>query len=177
MSAVVAAVRTLFGNARAVPHDAPWPLQHPVVAALGFLRQVRAQANGGGLVIGVDLVKDSAVLEAAYDDALGAFDGATIATTHQFCHLVLRSLGVAGDTDSNATLVEDLEDLLGEVVDDLYLARFGNLEGAPPFSHAQALKLGREAASDPQAGDRGNHEPFAAQPLFPRAQRHPRDRR
>ncbi|CAN5676841.1 exodeoxyribonuclease V subunit beta [soil metagenome] len=84
-------------------------------------------------------------------DALGAFDGATIATTHQFCHLVLRSLGVAGDTDSNATLVEDLEDLLGEVVDDLYLARFGNLEGAPPFSHAQALKLGREAASDPQA--------------------------
>ena len=46
-------------------------------------------------------------------EALGAFDGATIATTHQFCHLVLRSLGVAGDTDANATLVEDLEDLLG----------------------------------------------------------------
>ena len=42
-------------------------------------------------------------------DALGAFDAATIATTHQFCQLVLRSLGVAGDTDANATLVEDLE--------------------------------------------------------------------
>ncbi len=34
ISAVVAAVRTLFGNARATPADAPWPLQHPVVAAL-----------------------------------------------------------------------------------------------------------------------------------------------
>ncbi len=36
ISAVVAAVRQLFGNARAVPHDAPWPLEHPVVAALGW---------------------------------------------------------------------------------------------------------------------------------------------
>ena len=36
---------------------------------------------------------------------------ATIATTHQFCQLVLRSLGVAGDTDAGAELVEDLDDL------------------------------------------------------------------
>lgn len=39
--------------------------------ALGFLRRVRAQAGGGGLLIGVDLVKPPEVLEAAYDDALG----------------------------------------------------------------------------------------------------------
>ncbi|QNN55136.1 UvrD-helicase domain-containing protein [Nocardioides mesophilus] len=84
-------------------------------------------------------------------DALGAFDAATIATTHQFCHLVLRSLGVAGDTDSNATLVEDLDDLLGEVVDDLYLRAFGDLDGDPPFSHRDALRLARAAAGDPQA--------------------------
>ena len=32
--------------------------------------------------------------------ALVSFDAATIATIHQFCQLVLRSLGVAGDTDS-----------------------------------------------------------------------------
>ena len=38
-------------------------------------------------------------------DALAGFDAATIATTHQFCQLVLRSLGVAGDTDSRAELV------------------------------------------------------------------------
>jgi dimethylhistidine N-methyltransferase len=39
--------------------------------ALNLLRQAREVAAGGALLIGVDLVKDSAVLEAAYDDALG----------------------------------------------------------------------------------------------------------
>lgn len=34
VSAVVAAVRTLFGNPTAVPADAAWPLQHPVIAAV-----------------------------------------------------------------------------------------------------------------------------------------------
>lgn len=38
--------------------------------ALGFLRQVRAAAQGGGLLIGVDLVKPLDILEPAYDDAL-----------------------------------------------------------------------------------------------------------
>ena len=66
-------------------------------------------------------------------DALADFDGATIATTHQFCQLVLRSLGVAGDTDAGAELVEDLDDLVVEVVDDLYLRRFGDAAGTPPF--------------------------------------------
>lgn len=39
--------------------------------ALSFLRQARAAAQGGGLLIGVDLVKPREVLEPAYDDALG----------------------------------------------------------------------------------------------------------
>jgi ABC-type multidrug transport system permease subunit len=34
VSAVAAAVRTLFGNPTAVPADAPWPLTHPVAAAV-----------------------------------------------------------------------------------------------------------------------------------------------
>jgi len=38
--------------------------------ALVFLRQVQAAAQGGGLLIGVDLVKPGAILEAAYDDPL-----------------------------------------------------------------------------------------------------------
>ncbi|HSE07809.1 MAG TPA: UvrD-helicase domain-containing protein, partial [Nocardioidaceae bacterium] len=84
-------------------------------------------------------------------DALGSFDAATIATTHQFCHMVLRSLGVAGDTDANATLVEDLDDLLEDVVDDLYLSAFAGIDGEPPFSHKEAMKLGRKAVGDPQA--------------------------
>jgi ABC transporter DrrB family efflux protein len=36
ISALVAAARELFGNATAVPHDAPWPLEHPVVASFGW---------------------------------------------------------------------------------------------------------------------------------------------
>ena len=40
-------------------------------AALRLLRQARAAAPGGALLIGVDLVKPREVLEAAYDDALG----------------------------------------------------------------------------------------------------------
>jgi ABC-2 type transport system permease protein len=34
ISAIVAATRTLFGNPTAVPADAPWPLEHSVLAAL-----------------------------------------------------------------------------------------------------------------------------------------------
>ena len=39
--------------------------------ALAFLRRVRARATGGGLLIGVDLVKPARLLQSAYDDALG----------------------------------------------------------------------------------------------------------
>lgn len=40
--------------------------------AVAFLRRLRAACQtDGGLLIGVDLVKDKAVLDAAYDDALG----------------------------------------------------------------------------------------------------------
>ena len=84
-------------------------------------------------------------------DALASFDAATIATTHQFCQLVLRSLGVAGDTDAGATLVESLDDLVVEVVDDVYLRRFGNRAEPPPFDRAAALALARTAIGDPQA--------------------------
>ncbi len=40
--------------------------------ALAFLRQLRASCDiDGGILIGVDLIKDQAILDAAYDDALG----------------------------------------------------------------------------------------------------------
>ena len=40
-------------------------------AALALLRRMRATLNGGGLLIGVDLVKDPGRLHAAYNDAAG----------------------------------------------------------------------------------------------------------
>lgn len=77
-------------------------------------------------------------------DALAGFDAATIATTHQFCQLVLKSLGVAGDTDTGVQLVESLDDLTTEIVDDLYLAHFGHQRDEPAMTREQALELARE---------------------------------
>ena len=39
--------------------------------ALAFLTRIREQCPGGGLLIGVDLLKDESILRSAYDDALG----------------------------------------------------------------------------------------------------------
>jgi ABC-2 type transport system permease protein len=44
VSAVIAAVRTLFGNPTATPADAAWPLQHPVVAAVAWCVAILAIA-------------------------------------------------------------------------------------------------------------------------------------
>ena len=82
-------------------------------------------------------------------DALAGFDAATIATIHQFCHLVLTSLGVAGDTDAGVELVESLDDLVVEIVDDLYLARFGRDRDEPPLNYKQALRIAREVVNNP----------------------------
>jgi len=78
-------------------------------------------------------------------DALAAFDSATIATTHQFCHVVLRSLGVASESDTSATLVESLDELVLEVVDDLYIADNGRRARPPLIDRATAAAIGREA--------------------------------
>ncbi|HEU5267272.1 MAG TPA: UvrD-helicase domain-containing protein [Jatrophihabitans sp.] len=57
--------------------------------------------------------------------ALSSFDAATVVTTHQFCQQMLIGLGTAGDVDAGATLVENLDDLVDEVVQDLYLRKWG----------------------------------------------------
>jgi dimethylhistidine N-methyltransferase len=57
--------RTFFYPGSSIGNFAPH-------AAIAFLRRVRENCGAdGGLLIGVDLVKDSAVLDAAYDDAIG----------------------------------------------------------------------------------------------------------
>jgi exodeoxyribonuclease V beta subunit len=86
--------------------------------------------------------------------AVAGFDSATIATTHSFCSQMLAGLGMAADADRTATFTEDVDDLVREVVDDLYLRTFAAAQaGAPPFlSHAELLELGRRAVgSDRQA--------------------------
>ncbi|MFN3002941.1 exodeoxyribonuclease V subunit beta [Mycolicibacterium wolinskyi] len=82
-------------------------------------------------------------------DALAGFDAATIATTHQFCQIVLKSLGVAGDSDSGVTLVDSLDDVVCEIVDDLYLSHFGAQRDDPELGYAEALKLARVVVNNP----------------------------
>jgi dimethylhistidine N-methyltransferase len=64
-SSVNTARRQFFYPGSSIGNFAP----HEAVA---FLRRVRENTSAdGGLLIGVDLVKDAAVLDAAYDDAIG----------------------------------------------------------------------------------------------------------
>ena len=83
--------------------------------------------------------------------ALAGFDAATIVTTHQFCQYVLTGLGIAGDGDTDVELVESLDDLVVEVVDDLYVGAFAPRPTEPIFDHATALSLARTVIDDPQA--------------------------
>ena len=114
-------------------------------------------------------------------EALAGFDAATIATTHQFCSMVLDSLGVAGDSDSRARLVEDLDDLVKETVDDLYLRAFAFDEGGAVFSYGEALAIARAAVKDPQARLEPEGEdrttPVGRRVSFARAVRKELDRR
>lgn len=93
-------------------------------------------------------------------DALAGFDAATIATTHQFCQLVLKSLGVAGDTDAGVTLAESLDPLVTEIVDDLYLAHFGRERDNPVLTYRDGLRLARDVLANPAAALR----PVAPEP-------------
>ena len=82
--------------------------------------------------------------------AVADFDTATIATIHQFCHYVLRGLGVAGDSDPGATLAEDLADLQEDVIDDLFLAtHLADPSGTP--AHDVVRKDSRHALANPGA--------------------------
>ena len=67
-------------------------------AAMALLRRMREMLDGGGLLIGVDLVKDPALLHAAYNDAAGvtgAFNKNLLARAN-------RELGANFDLDAFA---------------------------------------------------------------------------
>jgi len=84
--------------------------------------------------------------------ALADFDAATIATTHGFCEQMLRGLGVAGDVDPDSTFVESVDDLETEVVQDLYLRKFGRTDSpGPQVSYDEARAVVHAAIEDRQA--------------------------
>ncbi|MDQ6778995.1 MAG: UvrD-helicase domain-containing protein [Actinomycetota bacterium] len=82
--------------------------------------------------------------------AIANFDAATIATTHGFCQEVLAELGTLGDLEPDVTFAEDVDDLVEEVIDDLYVRRF-HREGGAPFDCAEAGLIARMAIENPTA--------------------------
>jgi len=67
-------------------------------AALALLRRMREHLGGGGLLIGVDLVKDPALLHAAYNDSAGV----TAAFNKNLLARANRELGAGFDLDAFA---------------------------------------------------------------------------
>jgi len=66
--------------------------------ALSFLRRTAGLLKGGGLLLGVDLVKEPAILHAAYNDALGV----TEAFNKNLLHRANRELDADFDSDAFA---------------------------------------------------------------------------
>ncbi|WP_280236665.1 UvrD-helicase domain-containing protein [Nocardia cyriacigeorgica] len=81
--------------------------------------------------------------------ALSDFDAGAIATTHSFCQRMLDELGLAGEHDQRARLVENVDELVATVADDLYLHRYARTE--PPFPIKEAHTLALAAVRDRQA--------------------------
>ncbi|WP_306364874.1 UvrD-helicase domain-containing protein [Nocardia sp. CC227C] len=81
--------------------------------------------------------------------ALSDFDAGSIATTHSFCQRMLDELGLAGERDPGARLVESIEDVVATVADDLYVSRYAR-DGAP-FSPSEAHELATAAVGDRQS--------------------------
>src|SRR4051812_35321624 len=83
-------------------------------------------------------------------DALADFDAATIATTHGFCLEALSGLGIVGDVEHGSAVADDAFDLLDDVLDDLYVRRFGG-SGKPALTQREAREIARVAVSNPKA--------------------------
>ncbi|MCW2622359.1 MAG: exodeoxyribonuclease beta chain, partial [Frankiales bacterium] len=84
--------------------------------------------------------------------ALSDFDAATITTTHSFCQRMLDGLGVAGEREPGVTLTENVDELVGEVVDDLYLRSFaGQPETPPKLTQKEARAAALSAVHDRDA--------------------------
>jgi exodeoxyribonuclease V beta subunit len=83
--------------------------------------------------------------------AIANFDAVTIETTHGFCQKVLDGLGTLAESDPSVTFVDSVDDLVREVIDDLYVRRFyRDLDGLT-MSRQQAEQVSRIAIENPLA--------------------------
>ncbi|WP_433303242.1 UvrD-helicase domain-containing protein [Actinoplanes sp. CA-030573] len=125
-----------------------------VSAERGLADPAAARASGDAvlaLLAGADPA-EVALRRRRLAAAVADFDAATIATTHQFCEQVLAGLGIAADRNPDAVFVDDLDDLITEVVDDLYVRKYATPRApVPHFDRKAALEIARQAVGDGQA--------------------------
>lgn len=111
--------------------------------------------------------------------ALSDFDAGTISTTHGFCQRMLDELGIAGEHDPRVRLVEGVDELVGTVAEDLYLARYAR--GGAPMPVRDAQSLAAAAVADRRArlvpGDELGDHPAAEAAAFAAAVRAEVERR
>ncbi len=138
---------------RAASQEMRERVRDQLVATEAALATPDAQRGGDDALLDLLATGDDATVAARRSRvraAIADFDGATIATTHQFCQTVLRSLGTAGDSDGAADLVEDVTALVDQIVDDLYVAKYAR-ESDPVIGHAEARQLALAVIADPHA--------------------------
>ncbi|HEX3803018.1 MAG TPA: UvrD-helicase domain-containing protein [Solirubrobacteraceae bacterium] len=81
--------------------------------------------------------------------AIANFDAATIETTHGFCQKVLDGLGTLAETEPSVSFVDNVDDLVREVIDDLYVRRFFRDRDGLAMSRDQADRIARIAIENP----------------------------
>ncbi len=144
-----------------------------LVSAERQLRKPGARESDDELVAHLAAV-DDAELERRQERltrALSQFDAATIATTHGFCQHALAGLGIAADIDSDAELLPDMADLVDEVVDDLYLARYAAPADSKTTDDRLTVKEAREVAKAAVSDLQARLEPAGADPASEPGQR------
>ncbi|MCW2666571.1 MAG: recB, partial [Frankiales bacterium] len=123
-------------------------------AAHGLADPAAARASGDPLLAHLASADDDVVTDRRRRLllALSDFDAATITTTHSFCQRMLDGLGMAGNREPGADVVETVDALVDEVADDLYLRGYaGHDSPVPQLTPAVARQVAREAVRDRQA--------------------------
>jgi exodeoxyribonuclease V beta subunit len=123
-------------------------------AARGLADPAAARASGDDVLRHLASGDDAEVAERRRRllVALSGFDAATITTTHSFCQRMLDELGLAGDREPGAEVVETVDDVIAQVAGDLYLRTYAQHDAPPPLlTPAVALEVAREAVLDRQA--------------------------
>lgn len=84
------------------------------------------------------------IRHARLQSALSSFDSALICTTHVFCQLMLKELGVLGDWDLGESILSDPLRLIDQCATDVYVARYQDVE-TPTLDPSRAHVIAREA--------------------------------